>query len=262
MNVFEPYKSLNLQVFVVTHIAGWPVVQANLSDLPWPVKYFDPSDYRGHAFTREIIELNEAAYGKGMAAPAWTFANFGTIGAGITGGLLCDGQPIAKFSIVGNINDPTISHEWTLLVHPDYQGKGIGSLTLALAIQAVRQKRFHTFFTQTDNASLHAYLKVPHPLELLAYGFVHTRPNSLLIKVAIPAEPLKTILGHKPRAVALAEYPIVVDSIPTETAWIGANNHQLWLDLNEALHAGQRFALTGRTVEDGKTYLLVAPHHD
>jgi GNAT superfamily N-acetyltransferase len=172
----------NIKFFVVARKEYWNLVQQNLLNIPFQTNLIDPSTEQGHNFVNSMIELNEAAYGKGMAAPAWTFANFGTIGAGITGGVMIDNIPISKFSIVGDLMNPQISHEWTLLTHPDYQGKGLGKLTLALALQVSAHKTHHTFIMQTDNNSNLIYLQNPHPLQIMAYGFIHTRLNSFLIK--------------------------------------------------------------------------------
>lgn len=256
--LLKKYKPLNLTAFVVANQAGWGQVEKNLADFPFDVKIIDPANYRGQDFTREMIELNEAAYGKGMAAPSWTFANFGTIGAGITGGFFSAGVPVSKFSMVGNVMDPTISHEWTLLVHPDFQGKGLASLTVAMALQTVSHMKYHTFIAQTDNSSINVYLKAPNPLHLLAYGFVHTRRNSLLIKTAIPDTPFLSFMENKPVSLALADFPLVTGGLPAEKIfWVQEGNHQLFLDVNEAILAGATFILKGRVESEGKVYLLL-----
>jgi len=252
------YTDLNLQGFIVTHKRNWPQLEGNLAGLPFGVKFFDPADYRGHAFTREMIQLNEAAYGVGMAAPDWTFANFGTIGAGIMGGLLIDGEPASKFSLVGHPCLIDSIHEWTLLVHPQFQNKGLATLTLAMALQTASHKQFHTFLAQTDNVSLNVYLKIPAPLAIEAYGFVHTRPNSLQIRVAIPDAPFDTLIDRQLAPRSLSDYPVARDQLPKAPQfWLKATHHQLWLDLNEALLQGQTFALAGRLEEAESTYLLV-----
>jgi GNAT superfamily N-acetyltransferase len=256
--ILEKYKAFHLQGFISANKAGWPMLQENLKDFPFPVNYIDPANYRGWEFTQEMILLNEKAYGKGMAAPAWTFANFGTIGAGITGGFLSSGQPISKFSMVGNVWDPDIAHEWTLLVEPSYQGKNIASLSLAFALQCVKTKKYHTFIAQTHNNSLHVYLKFPYPLQIMAYGFVHTRKNSLLLKVPIPQNPFETILQSEVKKFEWSEFPNVEIHLPSKGIfWLNANNHQLFLDINEKIIMGSAFFLKGRLERDEKIYLLI-----
>jgi len=254
----KKYNSLDLEVFMVANTAGWPVLKKNLGDLPLPVRFVDPATYRGQEFTREMIALNEKAYGEKMAAPAWTFANFGTIGAGITGGLLSRGTPVSKFSVVGNVFDPHTAHDWTMLVDPEYEGKGLASLTLGLALQAVSDKQYFSFIAQTDNSSINLYMKLPHALHILAYGFVHSKRNSLLLKTEIPKKPFSTVITNPSQTLTLDQFPTANDQLPVQQKfWIASQNHQLWLDLNEHILSGEHYELSACLKVDKQIYLLV-----
>ncbi|OIP96181.1 hypothetical protein AUK40_05220 [Candidatus Wirthbacteria bacterium CG2_30_54_11] len=254
----KKYESLDLEAFIVANKAGWPQLEWNLGSFPFPIRYIDPATYRGQEFTRDMIALNEKAYGEKMAAPAWTFANFGTIGAGITGGFLSHGLPVSKFSMVGNIWDPHTAHDWTMLVDPEYEGRGLASITLGYALQAASDKQYFSFIAQTDNSSINLYLKLPHELSILAYGFVHTRRNSLLLKTKIPEQPFATVVKSSMPEAVLSHYPIAREKLPDGHAfWMPAKNHQLWLDLNEHLLTGDHFALSACCTEGKQIYLLV-----
>jgi GNAT superfamily N-acetyltransferase len=227
----------NIKFFVVARKEYWNVIQQNLLNLPFQTNLIDPSTEQGHDFVNSMIELNEAAYGKGMAAPAWTFANFGTIGAGITGGVMIDNVPISKFSVVGDLINPQVSHEWTLLTHPDFQGKGLGKLTLALALQVSAHKSYHTFIMQTDNNSNLIYLQNPHPLQVLAYGFIHTRRNSFLIKTKIPNNPFESFLSSKREKYSVGEITNDGDF------WVKSNEHEKLMGINSEINNGATYTI-------------------
>ena len=107
--LLKKYEKLNLEVFIVVNRAHWDKYKALMEKLPFKTVFIDPSTTEGYDFTYEMIQLNEKAYGAGMAAPDWAFANFGTIGAGLTAGFMIDGIPAAKLCVVGNVSDPTIA---------------------------------------------------------------------------------------------------------------------------------------------------------
>jgi GNAT superfamily N-acetyltransferase len=189
--------SKNISIFISTRKEKWEKIKELVRPIPFPCLYLDPTKESTYPFIYKMEELNEKAYGKKMSAPIWTYSNFGTIGAGITGGFIVKDELISKFNVVGDVGDSNISHEWTLLTDPKYQGKNIGTATLALAMQICSHKKYHTFITQTDNPSNIIYLKNIHPLQILAYGFVHTKPNSLFIKTKIPKNPFETFINSK-----------------------------------------------------------------
>ncbi len=253
------YSDLQLEAYVVANRMHWDKLKINLKTLPYSIRFVDAGSYRGQDFVREMISLNEKAYGVGMAAPSWTYANFGTIGAGVTSGFLSQGVPVSKFNIVGNAMDPEIAHEWTLLVDPDFQGRSLASLTVAFALQMVSDKKYFTFLTQTDNSAINTYLKFPKPLQILAYGFVHTKRNSFMFKTEIPQNPFSSFLQNLAKEYSLEDYPIV-KMLPKDVSmfWVPAQNHQLLLDLNEQIITGGSFSLRGKTTKGTTTYLLIS----
>lgn len=227
----------DIKFFIVARKEYWSALQQNVLNLPFQSVFIDPSTEEGHEFVNSMIELNETAYGKGMAAPAWTFANFGTIGAGVTGGVMLNNVPISKFSIVGDLVNPNISHEWTLLTHPDFQGKGLGKLTLALALQLSSHKTHHTFIMQTDNNSNLIYLQNPHPLQILAYGFIHTKRNSFLIKTKIPQNAFQSFLANEREKFLVGEVRIEGDF------WIKSNEHDKLMKINAEINNGATYTI-------------------
>jgi GNAT superfamily N-acetyltransferase len=254
------YEGLNMEAFVVVNKMFQNKYKTLMKNFPFKTRFVDPSTPKGKDFTHEMISLNEKAYGKGMAAPAWTFSNFGTIGAGITAGFLSNNVPISKLSLVGNISDPTIAHEWTLLVDPDFEGKGIGSVTFALALHLAQDKDFLTFIIQTNNASSNIYLKNIYPLNILSYGFVHTCNNSLFIKTKIPKDnPFQTLLDNELPAYKLEDFEIATHDIPLEpkTFWIRDDNHALYQNLNENINHGHKYILKAKTQKADFIYFLI-----
>lgn len=257
-NILNKLSTSHLDIFIVARKDHWGVLKNNIDHLPFNIKYIDPATYSGQEFIKSMIELNEKAYGKGMAAPPWTFANFGTIGAGVTGGFMINNQPISKFSIVGDLSDSNISHEWTLLSDPAYQGKGLGTITLGLALEVCKHKKYHTFIMQTDNSSNLVYLKNPHQLQILSYGFIHTKKNSMLIKTKIPKDPLKTITTAKSSKKNL-EAVTTIHVIPNDDEfWVEANNHQLFIKINNSINDGSMYCVKNWKIDEGKkTYILI-----
>lgn len=256
-NILDKLSTNHLDIFIVARIDHWNLIKNNVKELPFATRFIDPATYAGQEFVKSMIELNEKAYGKGMAAPSWTFANFGTIGAGITGGFMINGQPISKFSVVGDAVDPDISHEWTLLTDPDYQGEGLGTITLGLALEVCKHKKYHTFIMQTDNSSNLIYLKNPHTLNILSYGFIHTKKNSMLIKTQIPKNPFKAILQSQRTPTTIDK--MVVNEIPSKSDfWVESFNHQLLIQMNDLINNGEKFCIKNwKLDEDKKIYILI-----
>lgn len=256
----QRYENLDLQGFIVANRNYWPIFESFLQGVPFQTRFIDPSKQSGQEFIHKMISLNEKAYGKGMAAPAWTFANFGSIAAGITAGFMSKGHPISKLTLVGTLADPDISHEWTLLVDPEYESKGLGSITYALALQLAQNKKYHTFILQTDNGSANIYLKSPYPLEIQAYGFVHTATNSMLLKTKIPAQnPFEAMLKQKSTIYQYNEFPLAVNAAFTNSnkAWFAADNHSLFLEMNDEIQRGAKYNFIGKTIKDEKIFLLI-----
>lgn len=259
--LLKKYKGLNLEVFIVVNRLYWDKYKALMKDFPFETVFIDPTTVEGYDFTYEMIQLNEKAYGAGMAAPDWTFANFGTIGAGLTAGFLIDGIPAAKLCVVGNVSDPKVAHEWTLLVDPKHEGEGLGSLTFALALHLTQDKDYLTFIIQTDNASSNIYLKNIYPLNILSYGFVHTRKNSMLIKTKIPKEnPFQTVLGNNIKKYELKDYPIANGNFEElgDCFWVKQNNSKIYRIINEEILNGKKFIIKGKFQEKDMLYFLIS----
>lgn len=258
--VLKKYEDLNLEVFIVVNRLHWDKYKNLMKDFPFKTVFIDPTTTEGYDFTYEMVKLNEKAYGAGMAAPDWTFANFGTIGAGLTAGFLLDGIPVAKLCVVGNISDPKIAHEWTLLVDPKHEGEGLGSLTFALALHLVQDKDYLTFIIQTDNPSSNIYLKNIHPLNILSYGFVHTCKNSMLIKTKIPKEnPFETVLANGVKKYDLDDYKIAKDNLEDlgDCFWVQQNNSKLYRIMNEEIAKGRNFIIKGKYHDKNMLYFLI-----
>lgn len=259
--LLKKYEKLNLEVFIVVNRAHWDKYKALMEKLPFKTVFIDPSTTEGYDFTYEMIQLNEKAYGAGMAAPDWAFANFGTIGAGLTAGFMIDGIPAAKLCVVGNVSDPTIAHEWTLLVDPKHEGEGLGSLTFALALHLTQDKDYLTFIIQTDNASSYIYLKNIHPLNILSYGFVHTRKNSMLIKTKIPKEnPFTAILSNKLENYELSDHVIAKDVLEGlgDSFWVQQNNSKVYRMIDEEIKNGKKYIIKGKQQENNISYFLIS----
>ena len=247
--------SNNISVFMVTRKEKWEKIKKLIEIIPFPCLYLDPTKESTYPYIYKMEELNEKAYGKKMSAPIWTYSNFGTIGAGITGGFLIDNKLVSKFNVVGDAVDPDISHEWTLLTDPEYQEKGIGTATLALAMQVCSLKKFHTFITQTDNPSNLIYLKNSYPLKVLAYGFVHTKPNSLFVKTKIPKNAFEVFIEKKNKMKYVCD--IKVTNIPDNGIFaLNVDDHKLFMELNKVIQAGFDCYLLD-WIKDGKNYLVL-----
>lgn len=256
----KKYKDMDLEIFLIVNRLYWDKYSELMERLPFQTKMIDPGTREGSDFVREIIDLNEKAYGKGMAAPDWTFANFGTIGAGLTAGFLVNNKPISKLSLVGNIADTKVAHEWTLLVDPKYEGKGIGTITFALALHLAQDKEFLTFIIQTDNASSNIYLKTTNPLNIMSYGFVHTCQNSLFIKTKVPKEnAFESLLNNKIISYNFEDYVEAKEKISEDGKpfWIRHDNENLYRNLNERLENGEKYTLKGKTQKENYTYFLI-----
>jgi ribosomal protein S18 acetylase RimI-like enzyme len=246
----ERYAELNLEVFVVVNHDYHHKYKSIMDEFPFKTKFIDPSTQEGQDFTREMIDLNEKAYG----------ANFGTIGAGITAGFLSNNKPISKLSLVGNISEPNIAHQWTLLVDPDFEGLGIGSISFALALHLAQEKDFLTFIIQTDNLSSNIYLKNIYQLDIMSYGFVHSCENSMLIKTKIPKENIfKTIVDNKIPNLKFEDFETVTHEIPLTNIsfWVREDNHMLLKKLNELINAGHKFVFKGKCKNDNTAFLLI-----
>lgn len=263
--LFKKYESLNLEVFIVVNRLYWDKYKVYMENFPFKTVFIDPTTTEGYDFTYEMIQLNEKAYGVGMAAPDWTFANFGTIGAGLTAGFLIDGIPAAKLCVVGNISDPKVAHEWTLLVDPEHEGEGLGSLTFALALHLTQDKDYLTFIIQTDNPSSNIYLKNIYPLNILSYGFVHTRKNSMLIKTKIPKEnPFESILSNPVKKYELHDYKIAKDNLEDlgECFWVQQNNSKVYRIINKEIAKGRKFIIKGKYEDKNIMYFLISEIFD
>lgn len=254
------YQEMDLEIYLIVNKAYWDKYEKMMQSLPFKTKFVDPATPEAADFIHEIVVLNEKAYGAGMAAPDWTFANFGTIGAGITAGFLSNGKPVSQLSLIGNISDPSIAHEWTLLVDPELEGQAIGTLTYALVLHLAQEKDYITFIMQTDNSSVNIYLKHPYPLLITAYGFVHTRQNSMMMKTKIPKKDgFETLLKGKIKQYSFEDYPEAKAVIPSEAGcfWLCHNSHELYQKINEDIAAGSTYSIIGKTEIGTDMYLLI-----
>ncbi len=254
------YQEMDLEIYLIVNKAYWDKYEKMVKDLPFKAKFIDPATPQAADFIHEIVVLNEKAYGKGMAAPDWTFANFGTIGAGITAGFLSKGKPVSQLSLIGNISDLTIAHDWTLLVDPEFEGKAMGTLTFCLAVHLAQDKDFLTFIMQTDNSSSNIYLKNPSPLYITAYGFVHTCKNSMLIKTAIPKENgFETLLKNKIKEYSFQDYPEAKGEIITESNsfWVRHDDDKLYKTLNENIGKEEKYIIKGKAEKGEYMYFLI-----
>lgn len=253
--LIEKLGITDISTFFCLRKEYWNLLEKQIEDLPFKYKLIDPANQQAHQFISQMVKLNEKCYGKGMAAPIWTYANFGTIGAGTTGGFMIDNKLVSKFNVVGDVSNPNISHEWTLLTDPQYQGKGLGCITFALALQVCGFKKEHTFITQTDNPSNLIYLKNPNPLQVLSYGFAHTRKNSLFIKTKIPTNPFVSIVFNKKREYVNTD--LAVSKIPYGKKFkIESDNHQLLLKLNSLIQEGGPCYLLDWQKVNNEIYLI------
>ncbi len=172
-------------------------------DLPFDVEIINSiSPETAEFYKKEIAELNFKVFGPmGLGSKAWVDAHFGCI-AGATVGLKEKetGKVISMARFVGHI-DPKKFELWTLMVHPDYQGRGIGKATLALACWLNRNREVISLIEQIENPVNMLYLKLrtdENPLILNAIGFYHSQmPNSLNIEVKIPKDPFKQIFSKR-----------------------------------------------------------------
>jgi len=247
--------SNNISVFIVTRKEKWEKIKDLLKPIPFPCLYLDPTKESTYPFIYKMVELNEKAYGKKMSAPIWTYSNFGTIGSGITGGFIIDNKLISKFNVVGDVVDSDTSHEWTLLTDPEYQGKSIGTATLALAMQVCGLKKYHTFISQTDNPSNIIYLKNCYPLKILSYGFIHTKPNSLFIKTKIPKNAFEVFIKNKNKK----KYSVDFNNskIPEKGIFsLKADRHDSFLKLNQKIQTGSKCYLLD-WIKNGENYLVI-----
>ena len=254
------YQEMDLEIYLIVNKAYWDKYEKMMQALPFKTKFVDPATPEAADFIHEIVVLNEKAYGAGMAAPDWTFANFGTIGAGITAGFLSNGKPVSQLSLIGNISDPAIAHEWTLLVDPELEGQAIGTLTYALVLHLAQEKDYITFIMQTDNSSVNIYLKHPYPLLITAYGFVHTRQNSMMMKTKIPKKDgFETLLKGKIKQYSFEDYPEAKAVIPSDAGcfWLCHNSHELYQKINEDIAAGSTYSIIGKTEIGTDMYLLI-----
>ena len=254
------YQEMDLEIYLIGNKAYWDKYEKMMQALPFKTKFVDPATPEAADFIHEIVVLNEKAYGAGMAAPDWTFANFGTIGAGITAGFLSNGKPVSQLSLIGNISDPAIAHEWTLLVDPELEGQAIGTLTYALVLHLAQEKDYITFIMQTDNSSVNIYLKHPYPLMITAYGFVHTRQNSMMMKTKIPKKDgFETLLKGKIKQYSFEDYPEAKAVIPSDAGcfWLCHNSHELYQKINEDIAAGSTYSIIGKTEIGTDMYLLI-----
>jgi hypothetical protein len=256
----KKYQEMDLEVYIIVNKFYWDKYKKLTSSLPFETKFIDPASKEAAAFIQKVVELNEKAYGDGMAAPYWTYANFGTIGAGITAGFLLDGTPISQLSLVGNISDEKVAHEWTLLVDPMLEGQAIGSLTYALVLHLCQDKDFLTFIMQTDNSSVNIYLKSAYPLMITSYGFVHTRKNSFLIKTKIPGENgFENLLDTKVKQYNFEDYPEAGEEIIPEDKcfWVHQDNHKLYRKINDSISQGQSYSIKAKEQKGEYMYLLL-----
>lgn len=258
--LLKKYENLKLEVFIVVNRLYWDKYKALMKDFPFETIFIDPTTTEGYDFTYEMIQLNEKAYGAGMAAPDWTFANFGTIGAGLTAGFLVDGIPAAKLCVVGNVSDPKVAHEWTLLVDPKHEGEGLGSLTFALALHLTQDKEYLTFIIQTDNPSSNIYLKNTNPLNILSYGFVHTRKNSMLIKTKIPNNPFETVLANKAEKYGIDDFKMAKDDLEGlgESFWVQQNNSKVYRMINDEIAKGKKYIIKGKHQDKDISFFLIS----
>lgn len=256
----KKYEEMGLEVYIVVNSLYWDKYKKLTDSLPFPAKFIDPASKEAGAFIQKVVELNEKAYGEGMAAPYWAYANFGTIGAGITAGFLKNGTPISQLSLVGSISDEKVAHEWTLLVDPSLEGQAIGTLTFALVLHLCQEKDYLTFIMQTDNSSVSIYLKSAYPLMITAYGFVHTRTNSFLMKTKIPgADGFENLLDSKVHQYAFEDYPVAeVGIIPSDQCfWVKQDNDALYQLMNENISKGGTYIIKGKYQSGDAMYLLI-----
>lgn len=140
-------------------------------------------------YNNKITELNKRIFGpQAMATDKWVDHHFG-IAAGVTLGFLdFSGEPISMMRFIRHFTENSI-HEWTFLRDTKYRGMGFSQATLALGCEFSKDKKRISFTTQLDNSAMSLYFCLTNegnPLELLAIGFHHTHPNSIMAITDIP----------------------------------------------------------------------------
>jgi len=175
------------------YVASQPAIFKELTispELKPYIKFFDCllAENRDW-YNDKITELNKKVFGpKSMPTDKWVDHHFG-IACGVTLGLLNPGgEPISMVRFIRRFEENSI-HEWTALVDPKYQGRGLGLATLALECELSKNKERLSTTTQLDNNAIALYLHLTqegNPLELLAIGFHHTHSNSILAITDIP----------------------------------------------------------------------------
>ncbi|MBL7150829.1 hypothetical protein ISS86_02775 [Candidatus Microgenomates bacterium] len=231
--------------------------------LPFKVNFINTADPVNSVFVEQLIALNVKAFGE-MGVPPWVLANFGTIGAGICGGLIWKGKPVSMWDFVGITGQSQAVHDWTLLVDPDLENSGLGTITFAFQLHiAGAIAKYFQFIAQTDNKALNLYLKNIYSLEIKSYGFCHTKPNSMLLVTQIPENAYQAIVQGK------AFKPNVSQFFKTETMikqgdldWqkglvVPANAHQVFLAINEKIVKGEKFKLAGINTVNKEQHLLI-----
>ena len=231
--------------------------------LPFKVNFINTADPVNSDFVEQLIALNVKAYGE-MGVPPWVLANFGTIGAGICGGLIWKGKPVSMWDFVGIAGQSQVVHDWTLLVDPALEGNGLGTITFAFQFYiAGAIAKYFQFIVQTDNKALNLYLKNLYPLEIKSYGFCHTKPNSMLLVTRVPKNAYQAIIQGKAFKPMMNKLPKAKTMAEAENLdWqkgllVPASAHQVFLAINKELVNGEKFKLTGITTVGKEQYLLI-----
>lgn len=199
-------------------------------------------------YDKKISELNKRVFGPlSMPTAAWVDHHFG-IACGVTLGFLNPaGEPISMARFVRKFEENSI-HEWTLLVDPEYEGRGLGKATVALECELSKNKERISTTTQLDNSASAIYLHLTNegnPLELIAIGFHHTHPNSILAIGDIPKDSESIIREYKMPPISEGDLLVEGTKLLLGKYLIVATDSDAIRKISEDLGQGSKYKIIG-----------------
>ncbi|MBD3203435.1 hypothetical protein GF327_04015 [Candidatus Woesearchaeota archaeon] len=172
----------------------------NLKNIPFKLKYINAMlPESAEWYKSEIADLDNRIFGpKGMFSPPWIDITFSGMAGAAIGLKEKDGQVVTIARFCGSLENDKMQL-WTLLTYPKVQGKGLGTVTLALFSALNQKKKKFQYITQIENPALRLYMKLispDNPLRLTGIGFYHSQmPNSIAITSKIPKNPFDVLVN-------------------------------------------------------------------